>query len=48
LDYAAVSAVMRMLGVIDVRDTFDRLRMFERGALSAMRGIPLETLFEVD
>ncbi|MCH8500150.1 MAG: DUF1799 domain-containing protein [Marinobacter sp.] len=40
LDYTALSAVMAMLGIEDareIRDTFERVRLIESGALDAMR-----------
>lgn len=37
LDYPAVESIMRMMAVDDPRDTFERLRLIEEGALAAMR-----------
>lgn len=36
LDYTAVEAVLRMQGVADTRDCFDRVRLIERGALAQL------------
>lgn len=37
LDYPALEAVMRMMAIDDTRDTFERIRTMESGALEALR-----------
>ena len=44
LDYTSVESVMRMMGIKNKPEIFQKLRLIERGALAEMRGTQLEEL----
>jgi len=44
LDYSSVAAVMQIMRTKNRAETFQRVRLIERGALAAFRGVQLDDL----